>query len=123
MLKVNADAYARLIGFLSEDRPRSYVDLADLTGLHYVTVRDYVNALRKHRQVRVAAWARDTRNQFRVPLFILGAGPDAARPRMTPAQRQQALRDRQRVAAGKPLAPYTPRPRKVLVNSVFSLAS
>lgn len=121
MLKVNADAFARLVAFLSEDRPRSYADLADLTGLHYRTVLDYVNALRKHRQVYVARWERDTRNQFRIPLFLLGAQPDAPRPKMTPAQRQQRLRDRRRVAQGLPPAKQY-RHRKLPPNSVFALA-
>jgi DNA-binding IclR family transcriptional regulator len=123
MLKVNADAYARLIGFLSEDRPRGYSDLVDLTGLHYTTVRDYVNALRRHRQVYVARWMPDSRNQFRIPMFLLGHADDAVRPRMTAAQRQQSHRARERAAAGLPPKSYNPRPKKLPVNSVFALAA
>ena len=44
IVKVNAMSYAKLLKEL-HDGPFSFVELAENTGLHYHTVREYVNAI------------------------------------------------------------------------------
>lgn len=112
MFKVNADAFARLIEHLAE-RPRSYRTLAELTGLNYQTVRGYVAALHRRKQVHIAAWMPDSRGRYRVAMFVLGFGQDVTQPVKTPAQRVKEHRERKRTGS--------PRPRRLPPNSVFAL--
>lgn len=117
--RVTADAFARLVAAVAE-RPRSYKSIEEETGLHYTTVRDYINALHRHQQVHIAGWEKDTRGQWRVAQFALGFGIDAVPPRMDAAARQRAKRTRDNAKVGKPPS----RPRKStrpIINSVFAL--
>jgi hypothetical protein len=118
-VRVNADAYARLVAAVAE-RPRSYKTIAEETGLHYTTVRDYINALHRHKQVHIAGWEKDVRGQRRVPLFLLGFGIDAAPERMTMAERQRAHRAREKTGTARPPTRRSTRP---IINSVFALAN
>ncbi len=94
MVKVNALSYAKLIKALNEGW-HTYHDLAEVTGLHYVTVLNYVLALRKERMCHIHAWDLDTRGRETVAQFKLGPGKTAPKkPRLTGAQRQQRQRDK-----------------------------
>lgn len=112
MFKVNADAFARLVEYLAE-RPRSCQTLSELTGLHYRTVLDYVDALHRRRQIHIAAWMPDSRGCYTIAMYVLGFGQDAAQPVKTPAQRMKAYRERKRSVS--------PRPKRLPPNSVFAL--
>jgi hypothetical protein len=113
--KINADAFARLVELLGE-RPRTFATLSELTGLHYTTVRDYVNALHRRRQVHIASWAKDTRGRNCVRMYALGFGKDAPRVKLSDAERMRNHRARKAEQQGKP------RPQKrAIANSVFAL--
>ena len=120
-LRINADAFARLVGAIAE-RPRSYPQIAEITGLHDTTIREYVKALHHHKQVHVAARAPDRAGRLIVPMFLLGFGidvPPAKHAPMTAAERKRKQRSREYAAAGKP--PPKIRLSKRAVNSVFAL--
>lgn len=118
-VRVNADAFARLIAAVAE-RPRSYKTIGEESGLHYTTVRDYINALHKHKQVHIAGWEKDARGISTIPLFLLGFGIDVPPPKMDAATRKRLQRTRENAKVGKPPS----RPRKStrpVINSVFAL--
>lgn len=94
-IKVNALSYAKLLRELHEG-PFSFQELADNTGLHYHTVRDYVNALHRERLVHIFAWDKDSYGRDCKPLWIYGQGRDKKRERMTQAERQQRHRSKKR---------------------------
>lgn len=105
-----ATLYAKLIGALSDGVAKSYVELANYTGLHEHTVRRYIMALREHkpRLARITEWSEDVRGNPSIRCFAMGSRPDAPRPRMTPAERQRRQRDKKRqlrliqLTAGEP---------------------
>lgn len=96
-VKVNALSYAQLIKYMLEGG-YTCVELAELTGLHYVTVLHYTRELYKAGAARITEWRQDTRGNATVRVYTLGAGRDVKRTPQTPAQRQARLRARQRWA-------------------------
>lgn len=94
-IKVNALSYAKLLRELHEG-PYSFAELAENTGLHYHTIRDYVNALHRERLVHIFAWDKDSYGRDCKPLWIYGQGRDKKRERMTQAERQQRHRSKKR---------------------------
>ena len=69
-------------------------ELADETGLHYVTVLHYCRALHKAGAARIDSWGKDNRNRDAILIYKIGVGKDAKRHRRTCAERQQAARDK-----------------------------
>ena len=67
-------------------------ELAEETGLHYVTVRDYCKELHKVRAVHIARFEPDAHGRHTIKVYKLGSGHDARRIRMTGAQRQARSR-------------------------------
>jgi predicted ArsR family transcriptional regulator len=98
MIKVNALHYAKLIAELL-DGPWSYQEMAEHTGLHYHTVRDYVNALRKEQLVHIAYWGDDNIGRCSVPHFLFGKKTDVKRTKLSAAQRSKNYRDRKKAQA------------------------
>ena len=89
--KVNAMSQAQLIKLLL-DGDRTCAELAEESGLHYVTVLDYTRALHKAGAVHIARWDKDIRGRDVLKIYKLGAGKDAKRQRLTSAQRQERVR-------------------------------
>jgi hypothetical protein len=97
-VKINAFTFTRLIGLLMEGT-RTMQELADDTGLHYVTVQSYCRAMFAQRVIHIAAYAGVGRDACRV--YKLGRGENARRRRKS---RKDITRDyRARVAARRPL--------------------
>lgn len=97
--KINAIAQARLI-FLMLDGTCSCAELAEETGLHYVTVLQYTRELYRAGACHVAGYAQDATGKHNVRLYKIGSKRDAERPaRLTSAQRQAQYRKRQRDTA------------------------
>lgn len=96
-MKINAHFYAQLIAALIPG-DLNCQELADETGLHYVTVLEYTRELHKAGAVHIARWEKDTRNRDAVKVYKLGKGRDAARQRLTSAQRQERARARKAAA-------------------------
>lgn len=97
VVKVNAITQAQLIELML-DGELNAKELAAETGLHYVTVLQYVRELRRAKAAYVCRWEPDSRGKHTVAVVKIGRGKDAPRVRLTPAQRQQVCRDRRRDA-------------------------
>lgn len=97
--KINAIAQAQLIRLML-DGTMSCEELAEETGLHYVTVLQYTRELYRAGACHVAGYAEDALGKRSVRLYKIGAARDARRPpRLTSAQRQERYRRRQRDVA------------------------
>ena len=73
-------AFAQMIRLLTQD-PHTFAELAEETGLHYITVREWVREMHRQGIVRVAAWVENTRGHRRIEAFMFGEGADAKKPR------------------------------------------
>lgn len=95
-LKLNAMLQGRLIAMLWHGA--TVAELADETGLHRLTINEYIEGLRKAEICFVGRWMPDTRGRLSVAEHKLGEGKDAKR---TPVPRKQItanFRQRQRDA-------------------------
>lgn len=97
MLKVNAMSQAHLIRALLVG-DMTLAELAEETGLHYVTVREYCSALHKAGAAHIARWEPDVRGRHCIKVYRLGPGEDAARPKIPQIERQAQLRAKKRAA-------------------------
>ncbi len=98
MVKVNAMSFAKMMRCLL-DGPSTIRDVMHETGLHYVTVREYLAALHREEVIHICAWDRDSRNVPTIKVYALGEKTDAARPRQTAGERQARYRNRKRLHA------------------------
>lgn len=90
-VRVNALSYAQLVKLLF-DGVYNCEELAEQTGLHYVTVLHYTRELHRAGAIHITAWEKDCFGRDSVKIYKLGPGRDARRERMTPAQRQARAR-------------------------------
>lgn len=89
--KINAMTQARLIEAML-DGTLTCQELAEHTGLHYVTVLQYTRELHKAGAAHICQWEADSRGRHLIRVYKIGRGKDAKRPRMTSAQRQARTR-------------------------------
>lgn len=92
--KVNALAFAHLVKYLNE-ASYSCAELAEMTGLHYVTVLDHTRTMHKVGALHICAWHPDSRGRHLIKIYAIGERRDAKRPKKTPAERQAAYRTKQ----------------------------
>lgn len=92
-IKVGALTYAQLIKFMLEGA-YSCEELAELTGLHYVTVLHYTRELHAAGAAHITSWNKDDRGRDNIRIYMIGEGKDAKRQSMTMSQRQQRYRDK-----------------------------
>lgn len=97
VMKVNAMSFAKLCAAMI-DGTMTKQDLADHTGLHYLTVCQYTRELHRQGAAHILMWEKDNLGRDAMPVFKLGAGRDAVRHRITAAQRQQRYRERMQAA-------------------------
>jgi predicted ArsR family transcriptional regulator len=97
MIKVNAMCQAQLVKLLLEGTHTCY-ELAQATGLHYVTVLHYCRELHKAGAAHIAMWEKDSRGRDLLKVYKLGAGKDAKRRKMTQAERQKKYREKKKHA-------------------------
>lgn len=67
-------------------------ELAERTGLHYVTVQGYCRELHRAGACFIDHWDIDTRGRDSIKIYKIGRGTDAKRRKLTPAQRQARTR-------------------------------
>ena len=85
----------------------SCIELAELTGLHYVTVLEFTRAMYRVGACHISSWEKDTRGRDVIKIYKLGPGQDAKREKLTGAERQERTREKRRaveraqVMAGK----------------------
>jgi hypothetical protein len=91
IIKTNAIAHAQLIKAML-DGTLTCQELAEHTGLHYVTVLQYTRELHAAGAAHICLWEKDTYGRDAIRVFKIGEGKDAKRQRMTAAQRQARSR-------------------------------
>lgn len=96
-VRVNALSFAVMVRALY-DGPKTRHQLAEISGLHVWTVRQYVKAMQKQEVVHITRWTKDTMGRDAIAHYALGMGVDMPREMKTGAQKQQARRARQRAA-------------------------
>lgn len=89
--KVNAMSQAHLIKMLL-DGDRNCRELAEESGLHYVTVLEYCRELYKVGALYICRWDKDARDRDMIKIYKLGPGKDVKKTKLTGAQRQQRVR-------------------------------
>ena len=77
--RIGALSYATLISLLMRG-DSSTEELAEETGLHLNTVRNYLAALRKLKVIYISEWRYDRVNHPSLRIFKLGGKQDATRP-------------------------------------------
>lgn len=117
-VKVNAMAFAQLVKLLLEGT-YTCTELAEMTGLHYVTVLHYTREMHRAGAVHIAAWEKDNRGRDLAKIYKLGEGNDKKRQRKTQAERQIAYRTKKKqikfmelLKCSAPHAEPTPAPLK-----------
>lgn len=95
IIKINAITQAHLIKLLLEGT-YTCTELAEMTGLHYVTVLHYTRELHRAGAAHIASWDKDLRGRDLVKIYKLGVGKDAKRQKKTSAERQAAYRTKQK---------------------------
>lgn len=93
IVKINAFTQAMLIKYLLEGI-YTCEQLAEETGLHYVTVLHYTRELHRVGAAHISSWEKDIRGRDVVKVYKLGAGRDAKRQKLTAAERQQRRREK-----------------------------
>ena len=91
IIKINAISQAQLIKLLL-DGVYTCQELAEQTGLHYVTVLQYTRELHAAGAAYICAWEKDTRGRDAIKIYKIGEHRDAQRKRLTAAQRQAKSR-------------------------------
>ncbi len=98
IVKINALTQANLIRLMF-DGDRTCEELADETGLHYVTVLHYTRELHRAGAAYIARWEKDTRGRDSRKVYRIGIGKDAKRQALTGADRQARVRARKKMAS------------------------
>lgn len=93
MVKVNAASQAKLIALLQQGT-LNCTELAQQSGLHYVTVLNYTRELHKAKAAHICQWLKDSKGRDAIKIYKLGSGLDKPRAKMTAAERQRAYRQR-----------------------------
>lgn len=70
--------------------------LADRTGLHYVTVLRYTRELYRARAAYICTWEKDKRGRDNNKVYKIGMGFDAKRIKLSAAERQRRHRSKVR---------------------------
>lgn len=96
MIKMGAISYAKLIkAMMTGDK--TCQELADITGLHYVTVLQYTRELHKEGAAHIVAWEKDRMHRDALKIYKIGTGFDAKRFRLSDRERQRRYRERQKL--------------------------
>ena len=96
VIKVNAMSQAALIKLLL-DGTRSCRELAEETGLHYVTVLQYTRELHKAKAVHIAEWHPDARGRDMIKIYKIGKGADTKRYRIPDTIKSKRYRESQKL--------------------------
>ena len=93
MIKINAITQAHLIKLLLEGT-YTCQELANETGLHYVTVLQYTRELHRAGAAHISGWEKDPRGRDLAKIYKLGEGNDKRRHRKSDAEKQVATAPR-----------------------------
>lgn len=96
-IKINAITYGKLVAAML-DGELTCQELAEETGLHYITVLHYTRELHAAGAAHIARYEPDARGRHNVKVYKIGRGQDAKRKRLTQAQRNATYRGRKKQA-------------------------
>lgn len=96
-IKINTITQAQLIKLLLEG-VYSCRELAEHTGLHYVTVLQYTRELHRAGAAHICQYETDHLGRELARVYKLGEGKDVKRKRKTAAELQRTCRARKRAA-------------------------
>jgi hypothetical protein len=71
-------------------------ELAEHTGLHYLTVLHYTKAMHKAGAAHIAAWDHDSLGRCSIRVYMLGPGKDAKKTRRNRKEACAGYRTKQR---------------------------
>ena len=92
--KMSPARYAKLIGHLVEGEYNCR-ELAEFTGLHYVTVLEYCRALHEAKIIYIVKWERDMLGRDAIKVYKFGPGMvDAPRRVLGRSEQQRRYRYR-----------------------------
>lgn len=94
--KLNGYTYAKLVAYML-DGVFNCQELADLTGLHYVTVLDYTRELHRTGAAHIAEFQQDARGVDTIKVYKIGRGEDAKRLKMTSVERTARYRAKKKL--------------------------
>jgi transcription initiation factor IIE alpha subunit len=99
-IKVNAISFAHLVRELLAGES-TCEELAERTGLHYVTVLNYTRAMYRAKAIHICAWRMNDHRMYVKKVYRIGDRQDATKPRpaMTRAQRSLRYREKKKAAA------------------------
>lgn len=92
-IKIGALTSALLVKHMLEGVHNCH-ELAELTGLHYVTVLNYTRAMHKVGAAHISSWDKDSRGRDIIKIYKIGEARDAKREKMTGAERQARSRSK-----------------------------
>ena len=95
VIKINAFTQGVLIKNMLEGTYNCQ-ELAELTGLHYVTVQQYARELHRAGAAHISSWEKDSLGRDVIKVYKIGVGKDAKREKLTAAERQQRLREKRK---------------------------
>ena len=95
IVKINAFTQAKLIEAML-DGVYNCQELAEITGLHHVTVLHYTRELHRAKAAHIRGWDKDSRGRDVVKIYRIGRGKDAKREKLTGAQRQARTREKKK---------------------------
>lgn len=104
--KLNALTFAKLTRALMEG-DMTLAELAEETGLHYVSVLRYCRTLRAEGAIYIADWRPDKRGTPIMKVYKIGTRPDAPKPVKTKAaigrdyRKRKAMREMIQLTAGR----------------------
>lgn len=93
---MGAVLYARMVEMMLHGT-FSCKEMAEETGLHYVTVLEYTRELYRAGAAHIHCWDKDSHGRDLIKIYKIGKGKDAKRSALTKAERQ--ARHRRKVAA------------------------
>ena len=86
-IKMGAISYGAMCKLMCEGT-YSCAEMAEMTGLHYVTVLQYTREIYKAGAAHIASWETDSRGRDCVRIYKLGEGVDT--PRKAPRGKARA---------------------------------
>lgn len=93
-VKMNPILYAKMLKLMM-DGTRTVREIADETGIHYLTACHYTRALHDAGVAHIASWETDALGRDMLKVFMLGAGKDAKRQKLSDTDRAAKYRQKQ----------------------------
>lgn len=91
VVKVNALSYAHMVRLMI-DGLYTIEEIAEQTGLHYVTVCQYARELHRAQAAHICAWQPDARDRDALKIYKIGLGKDVKRRKLSSKERQRRHR-------------------------------